>query len=368
MKPNIENNIKTIQFIEKKISCIKYFEPKKIYVNHENLWIKYAKWPFGAYKLLSKISGISAFPEKRLEYWLDVFKNKGKGIKKRIGLFLNFPFKKTIELPLNADFYFDKDCFGILVYINQPEQKVIKFNQVSDIDSLNKIKREAESLKIANEIEHKTVKTPKLLNTFFEEKIYFFEQDLILAKDLHSLSKKEQNRIYNEVFDFMFLLYKNSEVTLKTPKKEEDSIVSIVENYLKEIDDGQEIVNNYKKLLAKNKKMLLGKIHGDLSLNNILTNNRKSCFWIIDWGESDRDYLAKDLKNNAHCAMLFYVKLVAFFNFDKKQLYSLEEQIFIANYDAITKMIIDFKINKRPDSFFVSKMDTYIKNMVCYNG
>lgn len=314
MKASIEKNIKTILYIEKKVLGIAYSDVAKKYVNPENyLWIKKVKWPFASFALLSKVSGISAFPEKRLKYWLSVFKNKGRGIKKRIGVFLKLPFEKVIMLPLNADFYFDKDCFGILLYINQQHPVVVKFNQWADVESFNKIIRETKGLSIANTIVHDKVKTPQLIKSHSEGKICFFEQELIFAKDLHSLPEKEQNKIYNEIFDFMYQVYKHSGVKLESPKKTGDTITNAVELYLNNIANGQKIVEKYKKLMNEDKKMLVGRIHGDLSLNNILTSKRRNVFWIIDWGESEIDYLAKDFKNNKESASVSYAKTVSFF-------------------------------------------------------
>src|SRR5690606_9086256 len=132
----------------------------------------------------------------------------------------------------NADLYFDKDFFGILLYIIHKQPRVVKFNQIDDLDSFKKIQNEALSLKAINMITHKTVKTPKIISMGVEQGICFFEQELVFAKDLHSLSKNKLKVIYDKVFDFMYKLYLQKGVSLISPKKEEDIICKAVEDYL----------------------------------------------------------------------------------------------------------------------------------------
>src|SRR5690606_4107578 len=147
-----------------------YSDAEKKYINPENyLWIRHRQWPIETYKVLSKVTGISAFPDKKYKHWIEVFKNKGKGIKKRIGLFFKVPFESVTYLPINADFYFNKDFFGILLYINHKQPRVVKFNQIDDAESFKKIQNEALSLKAINMIAHETVKTPKMISMGVEQ-------------------------------------------------------------------------------------------------------------------------------------------------------------------------------------------------------
>lgn len=74
--------------------------------------------------------------------------------------------------------------------------------------------------------------------------------------------------------------------------------------------------------------------------------------------------MAKDFKNNKESASVSYAKTVSFFNFNSVELYSFEEQIFIANYDTIAALIDNFVIRKRQDSYFGSKIDTCMKYML----
>src|SRR5690554_3916558 len=206
---SISENINRIIYIEGSILNHKESLPQETHKNYNNfLWIKSSGWPIGYYKKLSKISGISAFPEKSLNVWLQVLRNKGKGFKKRIGLFLRIPFMKKDKLGITADFYFNKVNFGILIYCDDSIKRVIKFNQTNNLEyARHKIKNEVESLKIANDITHPNVYTPKLKNYYDKNHVIFFEQELVIGKDLHNLSKNEILKIYDTVFEFMYLYY-----------------------------------------------------------------------------------------------------------------------------------------------------------------
>lgn len=365
MSPSLNNNIKFIQTIEKMIFDIVDFDEKKRYMNpSDNLYITHVQWPFKAYQLFSKVSGINAFPDKSIKNWIQITKNKGKGAKKRIGLFYRMPFIKKVNLPIYADVYFNKDYFGVLLYINQSVTKVIKFNQSTDNEVCNKILNEANALRFANSIQHERVKTPNLLSLNAKDSLCFFEQELILAKDLHALPKSIQSIIYNQVFDFMFLIYQQEGIHLISPKIEASDIAPVVENYLIKIDNGQNIISKYKSLISENKLMLSGRIHGDLIFNNILFDKKEDKIWLIDWGESAHDYLAKDFKNSIESSALIFKKIINHFSFDEQKLYNLQDQIFMACYDTISRLIENHLIKEKIDSHFHSKIQSNINMMI----
>lgn len=364
MNFDLENKIKYILKIEKTILDVEYTDAEKKYISPESyLWIKHTKWPVQTYKLLSKVTGINAFPDKNYKHWIEVFKNKGKGIKKRIGLFFKVPFESVTYLPINADFYFNKDFFGILLYINHKQPRVVKFNQIDDLDSFKKIQNEALSLKAINMIAHETVKTPKMISMGVEQGICFFEQEIVFARDLHSLSENKLRVVYDKVFDFMYRLYVQKGVSLVSPEKGSDTIHKAVEDFLNTIENGKEIINKYNKLIAEDKKMFVGNIHGDLWLNNILIDENKNKIWIIDWGESNMDYLAKDFRNNPVSAQSLYLRLVEYYKLDVHDIYSLEKQLFIAEFSTITQLISNHIVKRRQDSYFKSKVHACINRI-----
>ncbi|HUH52261.1 MAG TPA: phosphotransferase [Flavobacterium sp.] len=364
MKPILENNIKKILLVEKaSLLNADFSDDDNKYINHEKyLWIRNTRWPFESYTLLSKVTGISAFPDKRFKYWIEVLKNKGRGFKKRIGVFFRLPFKKVSYLPINADFYFDKNNFGILLYVTQAQPKVVKFNQSDDEAFITKIKSEASSLRLANTIVHEVVKTPMLISAQSDKELYFFEQQVIFAKDLHILPENKLGEIYDQVFDFMYKLYIQEGISLVSPKNEGSIIQKAVGNYLDTIEGGKDIITKYNKLLAEDKKMFVGRIHGDLSLNNILQAKRGQ-IWLIDWGESSIGYLAEDLKEHKGDVLSVYTKIAAHFDIKENKLYGLNEQVFIADYIAASRLIDDNIVRENYDPYFQSKLKIRLQRM-----
>lgn len=364
MKPTLNHNIKSIQSIEKLIFTITDFDVKTKYLNpSDNLFIKHLQWPFQAFQLFSKVTGINAFPDKNLKNWFQVFKKKGRGFNKRIGLFLRIPFIHQVELPIYADVYFNKDYFGILLYLNHAKPKVVKFSQLNGVEVCDKLKQEANALKLANKIHHKNVSTPSLLSFFSNDTITYFEQDLIFANDLHALPKATQIAIYHDVFDFMYLVYQQAGINLISPKVEDKKTDEYIEGFLMNFDEGSFVISKYKKLMEDNKLMFSGKIHGDLIFNNILFNKKNKQIWIIDWGESSTDYLAKDFFNQIECAKLLFQKVIDDLKIDKNSIYKIEDQIFLSCYDKIVKLVDNHLIRDKVDSHFKSKIQTTFQLM-----
>lgn len=310
----------------------KYINPAK------GLWLKQKEWPFKSYALLSKVSGISSFPEKKLKLWLLMFLGKRKS-KNVLGFFFNLPFLKSYECPIAADVYFNKHNFGILLYINNTNSRVLKFNLTENIDYANrKLGNEVMSQKIANTVIHDKVSTPRLEAVYTEADLYCFEQELIIAKDLNSLSINTIKNIFIEVFDFMFEFYKLAGVFLRSPKENKFIGHTFVNEYISRFEDGDKLVKVFKTILLKNKKMFWGRVHGDLSLNNILLDKNQK-IWIIDWGKSEERYLAKDLRSSNYEASNLYSKIIKHFNFERNCVYSLNEQIFIEDFTELSRLV-----------------------------
>jgi len=359
---SIKENINRIIYIEKSLlDHTESFYLKK-HKNYNNfLWIKSSGWPIGYYKKLSKISGISAFPEKSLNVWLQVLRNKGKGFKKRIGLFLRIPFMKKDKLGIGADFYFNKVNFGILIYCDDAIKRVVKFNQTNNLEhARHKIGNEVESLKKANSIIHDVVYTPKLKSYYDKEDVIFFEQELILGKDLHRLSKDKVIKVYDDVFDFMYLYYTKCEIKAEPIINKDYLNNPIVEKHFCKLDNGEEILKKFREILKRNKKMLIGRIHGDLSLSNILID-RNNKVVILDWGESSEEYLSKDMKEHKRNTTYLYDKIVKENNFIKDELYNLSDQIFVGIFDEISKLLYNHYVNKVFDPYLNSKIHTKLR-------
>lgn len=335
-----EHDIKTILRVEQhSFSTENISSTKNKFVNpSEGLWIKQKIWPFKSYGLLSKVSGISSFPEKKLKHWLLMFLGKRKP-QKVLGFFLRLPFLKKSELNIIADVYFNKKNFGILLYINNVKPRVLKFNLTKNVDYANKkLGNEVRSQKIANTIIHSKVSTPQLKAVYTETDLYCFEQELIIAKDLNSISMNKIKHIYIDVFDFMFEFYKISGVSLISPKENIYIGHTFVEEYISKFDGGEEITKRFKTILSKDNNMFWGRAHGDLSLNNVLLDKNQK-IWIIDWGKSEERYLAKDLRSSNYEASNLYSKIIKHFNFERNCVYSLNEQIFIEDFTELSRLV-----------------------------
>ena len=333
-----ENDLEKILKVEQ-LSFSNNTDLKSKFINpSKGLWIKKAKWPFNAYSLLSKVSGINSFPEKKLKYWLLMFLGKRKA-KQVLGFFLRLPYFKTYDLPIIADVYFNKYNFGILLYINAITPRVLKFNLRNNLEYATKrLEDEIKSQKIANEIKHKSIYTPRLKSVFSADGLFGFEQELIHANDLGAFSSNRLREVFVEVFDFMFDFYKLSGVSLVSPKDNVFLGHDFVDNYLNQFDKGAELIETFTSILSKNKKVFWGRTHGDLSLNNILIDKNQKT-WIIDWGKSKEQYLAKDLRNSNYEANDLYLKIVDHFGFEKESVYSLQEQIFIEDYVELSRLV-----------------------------
>lgn len=368
MNNNFQNNLEKILKIEKLIGISHDINsPKARYFHPENyLWIKKVKWPFETYQLLSKATGISAFPEKRLKEWSKVFKNKGKGLKKRIGLFFKVPFLKTHKLPICSDFYFNKNNFGILIYTKIEKPKVIKFIQSDNVKHFGvKLQNEINSLKIANKIIHKKVHTSKLTSSYNQENIFYFEQELIIGQDLHFLSKNRLENIYNQVFDFMYFFYLQNEIKI-IRLSECNYITNIeVQNYIRNLECGDYLIEKYNQIKTLDKKAIICTVHGDLSLNNILIDKQNKIF-IIDWGESEENFIANDLRNFPKSSVGIFEKIINYKNFNKDSLYSFEEHIFISDFHDICKLIYNNLINNQYDPYFTGKLNNHISRLHNY--
>lgn len=357
----IEQDLKMIVRIEKYLFPEDTYLISNNYINPNNsLWIKYSRWPFESYNLLKKVSGIKAFPDRKIKYWILSFLGK-RNIKQTLGLFFKLPFQPKLELPMIADFYFNKPNLGILLYVNHTNARVLKFCKMSLFDlTKNKLLDEIKSQKIANKIINENVKTPLLKAVYSKDDLFCFEQELILAKDLHCFANSKVIEIYKRVFEFMFEFYKNSNVILKSPEESAFIGHDFVDEYLFKIDGGANLINSFKRILLKNKKMLWGRTHGDLSLNNILID-KDNYIWIIDWGESRDHYLAKDLRSSNYDASQLYENIVDFFNFDSKNLYTLQEQIFIQDYTELSRQIYNHIVKNRVNDSFNKIVASRIK-------
>lgn len=351
--------VEQLSFSKENISYIK----NKFVNPAEGLWLKVKKWPFNSYTLLSKVSGINSFPEKKLKYWVFMFLRKRKS-QKVLGFFLRLPFLKKSELNILADVYFNKKNFGILLYVDNVKPRVLKFNLTKNVDYANKkLGNEVMSQKIANTIIHNKVSTPQLKAVYTETDLYCFEQELIVAKDLNSMSTNKIKSIYTNVFEFMFEFYKTSGVTLISPKDNMFIGHGFIDEYISKFDGGAETTRRFNTILSKENNMFWGRAHGDLSLNNVLIDKNQK-IWIIDWGKSEERYLAKDLRSSNYDASNLYIKIINHFNFESNSVYTLNEQIFIEDFTELSRLVYINITRKYNNPSFPNIVKSSIKRLL----
>lgn len=358
-----EHDLKTILRVEQLAFSTENAVNNNNYINPaKGLWLKRKDWPIESYKLLSMVSGINSFPEKKIKYWLSMFLGKRKP-QKVFGFFLRLPFLKIIKLPFLADVFFNKHNFGILLYVTNKKPKVLKFNLTKNIDYASmKLGSEVMSQKIANTVIHDKVSTPRLEAVYTEADLYCFEQELIIAKDLNSFSISKINDIFLDVFDFMFDFYKLSGVCLRSPKEGKFIGHTFVNEYISRFEDGDKLVKVFETLLSSNKGMFWGRAHGDLSLNNVLLD-RNQKIWIIDWGKSEERYLAKDLRSSNYDASDLYIKINGYFKFEPDQVYSLQDQIFIEDFSELSRLVYNNIVRRYNNPEFSLIVNSSIKRI-----
>lgn len=77
--------------------------------------------------------------------------------------------------------------------------------------------------------------------------------------------------------------------------------------------------------------------HGDLSHKNILADGDR--VWIIDWEKSKLHYLARDFDNLSYDTIGIYEEFITKAQIDKKEVYSYKEQLFLARYIEMNRLI-----------------------------
>ncbi len=288
---------------------------------------------------LLKNNEIQFLPNINLKHWVLWFlsklkiKNNRITLRSLLGLYLCWPFLKKIQLPLSADIIFYRLPVSVLLYDKKENSKVIKV-ALKESGKL-KNKNEMESLLSASKIKHQKVMVPKIEFEHDDDGLNFFVQDFFVGKQLDF--KDDLSNIFNNIFDFLLKFYILKGIELNDINENRFLNHTFVEDYICSQRRGKEVVEIYKRLLHKDKRMLWGWVHGDLSHHNILYNQDQIC--IIDWGKSKKNYLAVDLDitnfrtNNVFDAIIYESGI------DKESIYTLNEQIFIKRFAEVNRLV-----------------------------
>lgn len=348
--------LKRIESIEKELLNITQETPPKTFRNINTYqWIQNAFWPLGAYRVLSKTplgNVLPAHPKLWINNLRIFFGNKTlnkRGYKNLTGYLLLFPFvkKKQYKVLANA-FYFKRGKrYVVLFYTSSSINSVFKVVTTSKTKHIYQFKQEfsleIEGQKEANKIKHPTVFTPKLKSYQLEGEIIFIEQEFIpKSKSLKYLSVSKANQILEEVFDFMLEFYKKNKLELKKLKQityDKEKIEFVLDYY--QLD--AKIIAKYESLIQQKKKLIYGKIHGDLHYENILyTKEKKVC--IIDWGKFKDAYWVEETINGfiyfpENLVSDFFYKIKNHFAFDINEMYTVKEQQFLIVCQQLFKRV-----------------------------
>lgn len=350
----MERNQSTFLYLQNFERTIFSLERKQVQKSFRNInkgqWIKNASWPIKANQILRKISLGNVYPGNfslwfnNLKYHLGNKKVHRRGYKNLIGYLLLYPFVNQEELPLLADAVFFKrgGKYVVLFYAEKSIPSLFKVN-VRYRKFKEEVTQEIKSHLIANSISHPFVGTPKLLSYKTESEYLYTEQELLFnCTNLKNLPTIEVPNRLKEVFDFMFEFYKQNGLQLKMI----DNTHLDFDLIKKKVDIDfpfQEIVEKYLVLNKSAKKMIFGRVHGDLCYNNILVSDNKT--YIIDWGLSREAFWAEDIIHKLiylpyNLKVGVFSKIVSHFGFDSEEIFTLEEQQFLTVCNRVFQRIM----------------------------
>ncbi len=254
---------------------------------------------------------------------------------KLFGNLIVWRFLSSMKFNVIADVVFLKGSRIILMYLHKENPSLIKI-----FSNERNYNIEKEGLLLANNISHKKVAVPKLKYNYAKDKLFFIEQELIFsAKAIRFSGRTKINEIFGEVMGFMFDFYKLAGVRLCHPSEFMIQRFDEVERYLN-TTNGDTSLRIFKDLVQRNKKLLVGKRHGDLNVDNILYDKNRDFIYIIDWGESMDGFLIWDLyKGGAKRAAIMVEEICTHFGFRQENLYSIEEQMYIDTFVKLLKKI-----------------------------
>lgn len=357
----MKDKFQKIESFEKAVLQVSPNTSSKAFRNiNKNQWIEDSKWPFETYKKLNIFSLGQILPGS-LNLWWDnirIFlgnkKLKKRGYKNLIGYLILFPFSKKEEFDIyaNAMFFKRNSKYVVLFYKKKSKNaQLIKLNLFQNNSQYfsNILQQEIYAHLIANKIIHPNVSTPTLISYNLgnneNQFIYSIQELIIGAKSIKYLSSAKIKKTYQHVFDFLLLFYfKNQFSFVKY------SNVFYNKNQINNIIKNSEFPDNlfeiFDVLISKEKYSLYGRIHNDLSRENILYTKNK--VFLIDWGESiETHWIQEIFKGYKYLdykfLKSFYYRLINHYDHSNKLIYSFEEEVLIS---ICLKIIDNIKISE----------------------
>lgn len=328
------------------------------YKHFDRVWIKADKPLAEIYNKTIRYSELRFYPNTNYKAWvvwiLMNFKLK-KGSRKLsylLGFGYKWPFVKPVYLPLEADIIYYRYHTIIMVYTASNRKKVIKVALTPWGKTM--MKSEAQSQRLANLIPSKDVVVPAILNEVHREDLNFSVEVYFEGRRNSLKDKRLLKSSYYKVFQFMLELYLSNPIELQNLSENKFLGHGFVEEFLSDQDQTKVVMTTFKKLFAIEKKMILCRIHGDLSNNNILVSGDKVC--IIDWGKSKHHYLAHDLDNSSYNTQEVYAEFNRRAQMDDDAIYPYHEQLFLGRFIELNRLIHNGIKRKTMTPYFYSSI------------
>src|SRR5690554_3040429 len=312
---------------------------KRPYKIVDNVWIKGDLPLIKTYHKTLKNSELPVFPNPNFKTW-GVFvlqklkdRNTNHNFRKLLGYGLSWSFLKKEYVPLNADIIYYRQRAVVMVYTEAKRVLKIAVTKQGKKDMDN----EVISQRMASNIPSEYIFIPSIIQELRNEDIDFTVEEYFEGKRQTFKNKSVLEANYHKVFQFLLKFYLSAPMELQALSGSKFLNHEFVEEFIRKQTHGAEVVSIFRKLYAKEKRMILCRIHGDLSHNNILIGNDKVC--IIDWGKSKQHYLARDLDNSSFDTEDTYNNFVKQAKIDDSEVYSYREQIFLARFIEMSRLI-----------------------------
>jgi|SRR5690554_237295 len=312
---------------------------KRPYKIVDNVWIKGDLPLIKTYHKTLKNSELPVFPNPNFKTW-GVFvlqklkdRNTNHNFRKLLGYGLSWSFLKKEYVPLNADIIYYRQRAVVMVYTEAKRVLKIAVTKQGKKDMDN----EVISQRMASNIPSEYIFIPSIIQELRNEDIDFTVEEYFEGKRQTFKNKSVLEANYHKVFQFLLKFYLSAPMELQALSESKFLNHDFVEEFIRKQTHGAEVVSIFRKLYAKEKKMILCRIHGDLNHNNILSNSDQVC--IIDWGKSKQHYLARDLDNSSYNTECVFDEFIERAHIDKRVIYSYKEQLFLGRYIEMNRLI-----------------------------
>lgn len=311
------------------------------YKRFDKVWIRADKSLDQVYTKSLKHSELQFYPSSNYRawgVWLLTFLKLKKGnqtISKLLGIGFNWLFAKRIYFPVQADIIYYRKHTVVSIYTSLKNKKVIKMALTSN--GIASMKAEIQSQRIANTIKSEEVYVPKIIMESVSNDLIFSVVEFFVGRKQSFMNRNGLKTNYRKAYKFLLNLYLLNPIELQRTSQSQFLNHDFVEEYILSIDQGEMLLSLFKKLDSKQKYLILCRIHGDLNHHNLLSNKGKLC--IIDWAESKHYYISVDMENSSYNTEAVFEEFVARAQLDKNELYSYHEQLYLAGFIGMSRLI-----------------------------